>query len=40
MSKSPEALNPQEVKPEQKEAKQDTKEIRFHTHEELNSLAV
>lgn len=28
---SPKALNPQEIKPEQKKAKQNPKEIRFHT---------
>lgn len=40
MSKSPKALNPQETKPEQKEAKQDPKEIKFHTCEKLNVFAV
>lgn len=40
MSKSPKALNPQETKPEQKEAQQDPKEIKFHTYEKLNLFAV
>lgn len=31
MSESLKALNPKEIKPEQKEAKQNPKEIRFHT---------
>lgn len=35
---SPKALNPQELKPEQKEAKQNPKEIRFHTQEKFHSL--
>lgn len=33
---SPKALNSQERKPEQKEAKQNPKEIRFHTQEKFN----